>query len=149
MTTLTAKDDAPKESPPRILYREGFKYQLQQDYTVQTRIHPAHDIVTPFIHLTAKGLLTVKYGYAWDGASGPTRDTKSSMRGSLVHDALYQLMRMKVLELRWRGTADRLFYFVISADRMLGFRAWWWHRSVRRWAEKGASGPDRTVLVAP
>jgi hypothetical protein len=32
-------------------------------------------------------------GYAWNGPSGPTLDTRNFMRGSLVHDALYQLMR--------------------------------------------------------
>ena len=147
MTTLTAV------KPPRILYREGYKYQLNQDYTltlprVFNRLE-AHDITTPFIRLTATGLLTVKYGYAWDGASGPTRDTASAMRASLVHDSLYQLMRMHLLPLGLRSAADDLFYDLLRADGMNRVRAWYWWRAVKRFAKSGAAGEDRPVQVAP
>jgi hypothetical protein len=74
-----------------IRYRSGYKYQLVDASSVEVNIRPAAQIDTDYIALTADGLLTVKKSYAWDGPSGPTIDTKNFMRGSLVHDALYQL----------------------------------------------------------
>ncbi|MGH7536144.1 MAG: DUF1353 domain-containing protein, partial [Gemmatimonadales bacterium] len=78
-----------------IQYRTGYKYQLAADYTVLLAFGPAENIKTEYIcfvrSLQGRGYLTVKEGYAWDGPSGPTVDTKDFMRGSLVHDALYQL----------------------------------------------------------
>ena len=57
--------------------------------------------------LNTKGHLIIKRSYAWDGPSGPTIDTKNFMRGSLVHDALYQLMRHEHLSSdEWRAVAD-------------------------------------------
>ena len=85
---------------PKIAFREirKYKYQLmKKGYTCQVNIRKI-SAKTAFIQLTAKGKLTIKRGYAWDGPSGPTIDTKTFMRGSLVHDALYQLMRLKVLD---------------------------------------------------
>jgi len=145
----------------RILFRRGYKYQLNQDYvlTLPKAFEPAHDIETPFIRLASPNreahpeesapVLTVRYGYAWDGASGPTRDTKSAMRGSLVHDALYQLMRMRLLPLRLREPTDHLFWEIIREDGMNRMRAFFWWRAVRRFAEKGATNEDRPVEAAP
>ena len=45
---------------------------------------------------------------AGDGPSGPAIDTKNFMRASLVHDALYQLMRLGTLDKSRRQYADRL-----------------------------------------
>ena len=76
-----------------IKYKAGYKYQLKSNYAVTISIKPPADITTPYITLNAQGMLTLKDGYAWDGPSGPTIDTLTFMRGSLIHDALYQLMR--------------------------------------------------------
>lgn len=79
-----------------IKYRKGYKYQLAQDYTTTVSRHlcPFDGAVAcPFITLDFDGLLRIKAGYAWDGPSGPTFDTPNFMEGSLVHDALYQLIR--------------------------------------------------------
>ncbi len=79
----------------QIRYRSGYKYQLVDDYSVKVRVKPDENISTEFIALDKDGVLKMNQGYAWDGPSGPTIDTKNFMRGSLVHDALYQLMRQK------------------------------------------------------
>lgn len=141
-----------KERGPRILYREGYKYQLQQDYTVQldnVRPKATAVAVTPLITLTQEGLLTIKYGYAWDGASGPTRDTKSSMRGSLVHDALYQLGRMKLVDITERHEIDTVFWRICRTDGMWRARAWFWWRAVVRFAKGSFISDDRPVRSAP
>ncbi len=77
----------------RIAYRSGYKYQLAKAYSIGINIKPGKDIKTKFIKLDRTGKLTIVGGYAWDGPSGPVVDTKENMRASLVHDALYQLMR--------------------------------------------------------
>ena len=142
----------PKKGP-RILYREGYKYQLNQAYHVQLdHIRPPDvNIVAPLLLLTRDGRLTIRYGYAWDGASGPARDTKDAMRASLVHDALYQLCRMGVLSTSlWREEIDAVFKRMLETDGMGRFRRWYWHRAVRRYARKGASRKgSRPVCVAP
>ena len=100
-----------------IRYRSEYKYQLASDYRIKILIRPAANIVTDFIKLDTDGELTAKNGYAWDGPSGPVIDTKENMRASLVHDALYQLMRNKELNRRThRKPADQLFRDICKED---------------------------------
>jgi len=88
-------------------YRSGYKYQLAEDETFSfTGILAGEDIITEFISLFKDGMLIVHKGYAWDGPSGPTWDRKENMRGSLAHDALYQLMRQEKIGQHWRPKAD-------------------------------------------
>ena len=94
----------------RIAYRSGYKYQLATAYPIKINIRPRKDIDTEFIKLKRSGHLTVARGYAWDGPSGPVVDTRQNMRASLVHDALYQLMRKKLLSVKThKDKADKLF----------------------------------------
>ena len=93
----------------QIRYRSGYKYQLVEGYTVKVRVIPGENIHTEFIDLSTAGELVIKQAYAWDGPSGPSIDSKNFMRGSLVHDALYQVMRQEPNKLsaeRWRKEAD-------------------------------------------
>ena len=63
---------------------------------------------TRFISLK-DGKLVVKYGYAWDGASGPVFQTKTLIAASLLHDALYQILRdLKIEDGRYREEADEM-----------------------------------------
>lgn len=95
---------------PFIEYRSGYKYQLASDYSIKIAIKPKKDIDSKFIKFYTEGNLTVADGYAWDGPSGPVVDTKENMRASLVHDALYQLMRNKHLTAKqFKDKADKLF----------------------------------------
>jgi len=80
-----------------IRYRAGYKYQLAETYAVQIGVTPLATIEHPFFRLTVLGWLTIQAGYAWDGASGPAIDTKSFMRGSLVHDVCYQALSLGLL----------------------------------------------------
>ena len=94
----------------KIYYKSGFKYQLDRHYVHQLKLNPNVVIDTKYISIDKNGLLIILEGYAWDGASGPTYDSKNSMRASLVHDALYQLMRMGLLVSGYRDEADNEFY---------------------------------------
>ena len=54
---------------------------------------------TPYLFCISESKVIVRRGYAWDGASGPTIDTKDSMKATLIHDVLYQVMREGGLKL--------------------------------------------------
>lgn len=97
-------------------YRGGYKYQLAEDETFQTNIKPQHSIFTARIDLYTTGLLVIREGYSWDGTSGPVIDRKTNQRGSLAHDALYQLMRMELLPHYNWPLADQEFAKCIKED---------------------------------
>ncbi len=93
------------------------KYQLASDYSIKTSIRPKKPVDGKFIKLDKTGHLTVVEGYAWDGPSGPVIDTKENLRASLVHDALYQLMRNRHLTAKaHKDKADKLFKKICIED---------------------------------
>lgn len=136
-----------------IQYRDGYKYQLAEDYTheLPDYFKPTwREIETDFIWYDGALKLIVKQGYAWDGPSGPTIDTKNFMRGSLVHDALYQLMREGFLEKNvHRSIADRLLYDLVREDGMSWFRAKYMYYAVKWTASPMARKQPKVLLIAP
>lgn len=127
-----------------ITYNDGYKYQLKADYTVAIDIKPACQIDTDFIKLDIAENLTLARGYAWDGPSGPTIDTLNFMRGSLIHDALYQLMRDSALDHNiHREAADRILQKICKEDGMWSLRAWWVYQGVRLFAAPAANPADK------
>lgn len=116
--------------PAIIKYRSGYKYQLAEDYAVQTDIK-GQSFTLEFFNMTADGVLEIFKGYAWDGPSGPTFDTANFMRGSLVHDALYQAIREGYLPRSLRDAADRELQKICIEDGMTAARAWWVYTGVK------------------
>jgi hypothetical protein len=105
--------------------------------------------VDGFIDLKG-GRLTIKKGYAFDGPSGPTFDTKSFMRGSLVHDALYQLIREGKIDQSCRADADKLLRKICREDGMSWLRSRWVYHSVRMFGGAAARpSAIRKVETAP
>ena len=133
-----------------IHFRKGYKYQLSKDYVLDTINMPPESITTGYITLLTDGLMRIKKGYAFDGPSGPTIDTHTFMRGALVHDANYQLMRSGLLPQSFRKQADDLLRQHCLEDGMSRARAWWVHKGVRIGAA-GAIKPQQAkqVLTAP
>jgi hypothetical protein len=136
-----------------IAYKKGYKYQLNVGYSTDTSIRPDEDVSSSgnYVTLTKDGKLTLKEGYAWDGPSGPTIDTPNFMRGSLVHDAFYQLMREEKLDRNvYREKADRLLQEMCIQDGMTTIRAWWVYQGVARFAESASHPRNRKeVIKAP
>lgn len=133
----------------KIKYKSGYKYKTCADYAVKTSFR-GHDIDIPFITLRPTGILFISQGYSWDGPSGPAVDTKNFLRGSLVHDVCYQLIREGHLGQSDRLTADMELRKICREDGMSAIRAWWVYHSVRLFGGVAASKDGgRKVEEAP
>ena len=158
-----------------IEYKAGYKYQLlSADYLVMLPTAPGEEIfhynrntetifytegakagdpshvkIGSFLRLWPNGRVVIMGGYAWDGPSGPAFDTENFMVPSMVHDALYQLMRNQALPLDpYREIADEMMFKMCKDRGMCGVRAWWCKRGVRKFGKKAAS-KKRTIYTAP
>ena len=132
-----------------IRYLQGMKFVLADDYLLQTPITGA-DIIDPWFRLFPDGRLHILAGFAWDGPSGPTVDTKDSLRASLVHDVFCILMRDRRLAFDWQDTVNEHFRQLCIEDGMPGWRARLWHLGVEIGdAGNPDQGPDRIVRSAP
>ncbi|KKN75917.1 hypothetical protein LCGC14_0376250 [marine sediment metagenome] len=118
---------------------KGYKYELLRFVKVATGLPHAFKIDTQYIVLH-DGVLLVRKHYAWDGASGIfTVDTKTFMRGSLVHDCLYQLIREGYLPREiYRRYADKILREICLQDGMNRFRAWYVYKAVRMFGKKSS-----------
>lgn len=126
--------------------RRKYKYTLLRDVMFFTEIEPLEAGYWGLLGIDEGGHLEIQQGYAWDGPSGPTIDTHTFMRGSLIHDALYQLMREGKIGQDQRKEVDQILREICLADGMSKVRAWWVYRGVRAGAAK-ATLPD--LLTAP
>ena len=81
--------------------------------------------------------IVIKKGYAWDGASGPTFDTPASFEASLVHDALYQCMRLGYVTQDSREGVDQLFRHMLGDMGPVRRGLWYW--AVRLFGRKSAT----------
>lgn len=133
-----------------ISYKSSYKYQLVESYSMETGILPDDTVVTEYLVLARGGKLWINAGYCWDGCSGPTFDSKSSMRGGLVHDALYQLIRLGHLDKKNRKKADALAAKIWKEDGMWVWRANSWLKALE-WFGEGSTLPsaEKPVQVAP
>ena len=98
------------------------------------------------------GRLVLKRGYAWDDASGPAIDTKNFMRGSLVHDGCYQLMRERLLPQSRHKPADVLLWLICIDDGMSRTRADYAYHAVRLFgaaAARPSRKPAQVIIEAP
>jgi len=130
-------------------YRKGYKYQLTEDEQVYLpRYKDDVDIETDYIKLYKDGELIIKRGYAWDGASGGAIDTKTIMRASCVHDALYQLIRMGKLSRSKRMWSDGIMRHICLLDRMASPRAAWVHWFLRKFGWSAVRKP-KEIFIAP
>jgi hypothetical protein len=132
-----------------LVYARGYKYQLRVAHAV--RIPElvgavAEPVSTDWVELDPDGTLRLRAGYACDGASGPTFDSRSSMRGAFYHDGGYALIRAGLLSGEWRPQLDKMFYRVCLEDGMFSPRAWLWYHAVRIFAspaaDPAAESPD-------
>jgi hypothetical protein len=136
---------------PQIKYKAGYKYQLWETASVKLPFEaPLIDVEHEFITIAPSGMLIAEQGYAWDGPSGPTIDSPSSMRGSLFHDCGYQLMRDGLLDrAAFRPLFDVLLRDICIEDGMWKIRAYAWYAMVRKFAESASHARPNEVIIAP
>ena len=134
----------------KIYYRDlpTWKYQLEYDWATLVDIRD-HSAKGDFYRLYPTGSLIVSRGYCWDGPSGPTFDTKSFMRGSVVHDVLYQMIRRGELPSSYRKQADLELDKLLKEDGMFWLRRKMVYRALRIFAGGAADPNDRPVKHAP
>ena len=136
---------------PTITYRSlaGYKYGLMEPYAHETGVTLDAAVASRqgWVKMGRSGRLTTKKGYAWDGPSGPTIDSKNFMRGSLVHDALYQLMREKLLPQHTRKRADQLLHDICRQDGMSKARSDYVYHAVRVFGGSFAKPPRKPKKV--
>jgi len=140
-------------------YRDSYKYQLAEDFEIDLLGNYKWDspngeptgplTCPPFLsvcHIGVQGwnpTLLIERGYAWDGPSGPTFDTKDFMIPSLVHDALYQLLRNGFIDSACRIEADKELIRIFVAQ----------HHAIEaskpnRWWNKPRMIATRTIFAA-
>lgn len=124
-----------------IFFRRGYKYQLTRPFKAKLDVKPVTPIDFPFLKIDADGNATAKAGYAWDGASGPTIDTRDSMRGALIHDIGYQLIRLGVIDRSYKEYFDQLLYNHCIEDGMARLRARLWKLAVLKFG-RGSTRPS-------
>lgn len=147
----------------KLYYRSGIKYQTAEPFAIHTEIR-GYEGSNQFVRITRDGLLTIAANYGWDGGSGPTKDTPSTMIPSLVHDALYQLIRIGVLPRtngKMQAQADALLRSLMDSEtpqapgklgwikeRWNDFRGRYWWRGVQLFGDASTlPTAERPVLV--
>ena len=133
-------------------YRNGYKNQLYNKPEVfQLKyIFPEKDIITHLGTITTKGVMTIFSWYAWDGASGPTVDTKNVVRGSCGHDFLYELIRLGFLPFRYWELADKELNNWLKENGTSAFRRWYWMKGLALAAGSAANPRNqKEVYTAP
>jgi hypothetical protein len=133
----------------QLYFHDGYRFKTSRPRQYQTPIL-ARCVGNAFVGLAADGVLTIAADYAWDGASGPVPQTRRVMRASVIHDALYQLMREHELAPAWRKAADQVFRDTCIADGMPRLIAWTYYAAVRAFGARHIDPKTRRPeLVAP
>lgn len=124
--------------------RRKYKYTLADSFPYETGIEVEFPSNTRYLEIDSAGHLLIKAGYAWDGATG-FPDIKTIMKGSLVHDALYQLLREGVLKPADRNRADRILEEICIESGMSRWLADKVYRAVNLLGAKAASSEPLTA----
>lgn len=122
-------------------YREIKPYKFQLWETEKHKVVLPDTISPPgdFVRIEDQELIIRKY-YAWDGSTIPAKNLfrifgwnsdKFCKIASLVHDALYQLMRAELLDREYKDYADQLYRDLCIKGGMSN-----WQANLRYWALK-------------
>jgi hypothetical protein len=119
-------------------YRKLEPYVVEQDTPpIQTQVRGFHVKIDaspgerPWAELGPSGVLVVREGYTWDGASGPAIDTSSVMDASLAHDVLYEFIARGLLPWSTRKAADKTLLRLCQEAKMPGWRSQYIYWAVR------------------
>ena len=113
-----------------------YKFKVEENFSIELPFK-IPDFVHPYASLK-DGILSVKKGYAWDGASGPIINTRDTLVASLVHDVLYQAMRLNLIKSSKenRTIADKNFFEILKMNGVNSIRRKVWYLAVRLFGKK-------------
>ena len=113
-----------------------YKFKVEENFSIELPFK-IPDFVHPYASLK-DGILSVKRGYAWDGASGPIINTQDTLVASLVHDVLYQAMRLNLIKSSKenRQFADKNFFEILKIHGVNSIRRKVWYFAVRLFGKK-------------
>lgn len=118
----------------KLFYKDGYKGQVAKELIVRIPIRPEKTIESEFLQLDTRGYLTIRSGYAYDFASGPTIDWPPVVKAAaLIHDAGCQLQDEGHIDDHQRKQFDKLFQCILKANtnKWLWWRWRYWYRGVR------------------
>ena len=138
-------------SKPVVKYQDGYKNFLYETYKDHVAIYPGKSIKTDYGSLDEKGNVEIYRKFVWDGCSGPTIATKTTIRAGLLHDFLYRLMKHGLLDsILWRRMADIEFRIRLREDGCNWLRTWYYYRSVVAFGGSAVDPINRKkVKIAP
>ena len=97
-------------------YRKGYKGIIEEDEVFETGWFVGKDIETELISLYRVGRLIIRRHYATDFCSGPTIDRKTTRRAGVFHDAICQLIRLGLLDMKYLDRANEMFEKILIQD---------------------------------
>jgi hypothetical protein len=133
-----------------LYYKRGYKYATTRDYRAKLDIIPYAPFSNDFFSMDMEGNVVIFKRYAWDGCSGPTIDRNNNMIAGLLHDAGYQMIRLGLIDSKYKDYLDDLLHNVMVEDG-----AWGWEADLFHWGvmEFGAGScrpsAEPQELIAP
>ena len=122
-----------------------YKYKLYEEMLFNTPITGV-DYVGKFFTLTYEGTLLVNKGYAYDGPSGPSINTKPFIVASLPHDVFFQMIREDILNIEdHKDLADQYLRDLGREYGMSKLRTWWIYRAVKKFGKSSCVSDVITV----
>lgn len=132
----------------------NWKFQLYQDTAIQTNWY-GWLVSHPYFDLRPEGLLVVRAGYAWDGASDGLPDTRATLAASLPHDVGAQMQRLGLVShpKRFKLLNDRWYRKMLLRNGAYRWWAWVQYKAIRsRFADSSVKPTSvkkrRTVVGA-
>ena len=113
-----------------------YKFKVEENFSIELPFK-----IADFEHQYASlkdDILEIKKGYAWDGASGPIINTRDTLVASLVHDVLYQAMRLNLIKSNSENKkiADKIFFEILKMHGVNAIRRKVWYFAVRLFGKK-------------
>lgn len=117
-----------------------YKFKVEENFSIKLPYK-----IPDFEHQYASSkdsILSIKKGYAWDGASGPIINTRDTLVASLVHDVLYQAMRLNLIKSNSENKkiADKIFFEILKMHGVNSIRRKVWYLAVRLFGKKSTKG---------
>ena len=147
-----------------LYFKEGYKYWVNRPYHIKLDVIPfapiclsfktidvkGNEVEIPIATMDMQGNTIIYPSFCWDGASGPTIDTLTSMICSLIHDLGYQLIRLGLIDPKYKSYFDDLLRDIGKEDGMYGWRTDIWHFAVSEFGDDSCQpSAEHLELVAP